>query len=138
VNPSSAQDRGSWTFYTGKGNWSSQVRDAISVFDGDNILSVSWNNYLQQYLAVYSQVFSQSVMMRTSPSPEGPWSAETVAFAAMVPSSGSVYDAHGHPEHDANGGQTVLVTYSRATAPFASEVRLVELTLQRTGAPASR
>jgi uncharacterized protein DUF4185 len=136
VSPSSAQDRSAWTFYAGNGTWSSQVTDAVSVFSGDNILSVSWSNYLQQYVAVYSRVFSQSVVMRTSPKPEGPWSGETVAFVAMEPTSGNVYDAHAHSECDQNGGQTIFVTYSRATAPFSSEVRLVSLTLQRPSSQA--
>lgn len=133
VDPSRAQDRSKWTFYAGNGNWSSKVSDAISVFNGGpGILSVSWNSFLQRYVAVYSAVFSQNVMMRTSPNPEGPWSGEVVAFVAMQPSSGNVYDAHAHSEYDVNGGQTIFVSYSRATpAPFSSEVRLVSVTLQR-------
>ena len=137
VAPSSAQDRSAWTFYAGNGNWSSQLGDAVSVFTGDDILSVSWNNYLQSYVAIYSQVFSQNVMIRTSSKPEGPWSGETVAFVAMAPSSGNVFDAHAHSEFDANGGQTIFVSYSRSTpAPFSSEVRLVSVTFERTSSPA--
>ena len=138
VDPSSAQNRSAWTFYAGNGNWSSKVSDAVSVFSGGTGgLSVSWNNYLQLYVAVYSQVFSQNVMVRTSPNPEGPWSGESVAFVALTPSSGNVYDAHAHSEYDVNGGQTIFVSYSRATpAPFTSEVRLVAVTLQRPSAPA--
>ena len=129
VDPSSAQDRSAWTFYAGNGNWSSQLGDAISVFTGGG--SVSWNSYLQRYVAVYSQIFSQNVVIRTSPNPEGPWSGEKVAFVAMTPSSGNVYDAQAHSEYDLNGGQTIFVSYSRATpAPFSSEVRLVSMTLQ--------
>jgi Domain of unknown function (DUF4185) len=80
MNPSSAQTRNAWTFYAGNGTWSSQVTDAVSAFSGGNILSVSWSDYLQQYVAVYSQAFSQNVALRTSPNPEGPWSGEIVAF----------------------------------------------------------
>jgi hypothetical protein len=70
-------------------------------------------------------------MIRTAPNPEGPWSGEKVAFVAMTPSNGNVYDAHAHSEYDVNGGQTILVSYSRTTpAPFSSEVRLVSVTLQ--------
>jgi Domain of unknown function (DUF4185) len=113
MNPSSAQTRNAWTFYAGNGTWSSQVTDAVSVFSGGNLLSVSWSDYLQQYVAVYSQTFSQNVAPRTSPNPEGPWSGEIVAFVAMTPNSGNVYDAHAHSEYDRNGGQTIFVTYSR-------------------------
>jgi uncharacterized protein DUF4185 len=130
VTPAGAQDRSAWLFYAGSQNWSSDVSDAVSVFTGSSIVSVSWNTYLQRYLAVYSKPFSQDVMVRTAPNPEGPWSGELVAFTAMQPTSGNVYDAHAHSEYDASGGQTIFVTYSRATGEFSSEVRLVELQLQ--------
>ena len=72
VDPASAQDRSAWSFYAGNGNWSTQIGDAVSVFNDASILSVSWNAFLQRYLAVYSSPFSQNVVMRTSVNPEGP------------------------------------------------------------------
>jgi hypothetical protein len=136
VAPSSARDRSAWSFYAGNGNWSAQIGDAISVFNDASILSISWNAYLQCYLAVYSPPFSQNVVMRTSMNPEGPWSSEIVAFAAMPPTSGNVYDALAHVEYDSNGGQTIYVSYSRSTpAPFSSEVRLVEVKFQSSNLP---
>jgi hypothetical protein len=133
VNPATVQDRSTWTFYTGNGHWSSSDSKAVSVFDGLDILSVSWNNYLQQYVAVYAALFSNDVMIRTSPNPEGPWSDEITAFTAMAPAQGNVYDAQTHPEYDSNGGQTIFVTYSRSTAgSFSSEVHLVSVALQKT------
>jgi hypothetical protein len=136
VAPASAQDRSAWSFYAGNGNWSSQIDDAVSVFNDANILSISWNNYLQRYLAVYSPPVSQNVVMRTSPNPEGPWSGEIVAFVAMPPAGGgNVYDALAHAEYDSNGGQTIHVSYTRSTpAPFSSEARLVVVQLQSPGA----
>jgi hypothetical protein len=131
VDPGSVQDRNAWTFYAGNGNWSSQLGDAISVFNGSSIVSVSWNDFLQQNIAVYSPPFSQNVMMRTAPNPEGPWSSEVVAFVAMQPVQGNVYDAHAHSEYDLGGGETIFVTYSRSTGTFSSEVRLVSVQLQR-------
>lgn len=129
VAPSSAQDVNAWTFYAGNGNWSSQLGDAVSVFTGSSIMSVSWNDFLQQYIAVYSPPFSQNVMMRTAPNPEGPWSSEVVAFVAMQPVQGNVYDAHAHSEYDTKGGE-IFVTYSRSTGAFTSEIRLVSVQLQ--------
>lgn len=131
VDPAQAQNRNAWTFYAGDGSWSSSDSDALSVFVGGSILSVDWNSYLGLYVAVYSAPFSQNVMIRTAPAPQGPWSDETVAFVAMQPASGNVYDAHAHAEYQLNGGQTIFVSYSRSTpAPFSSEVRLVAVTLQ--------
>ena len=130
--PANVLDRSAWRFYAGDGNWSAQIADAVPAFDGENILSVSWNSYLQQYLAVFSAPLSLDVMMRTAPSPEGPWSLAIKAFTAMQPASGNVYDAQAHSEYDLNGGQTIYVSYSRSTpAPFTSEVRLVSIQLAR-------
>lgn len=135
VAPSSAQDRGAWSFYAGNGNWSAQISDAVTVFNDANILSISWNPYLQRYLAVYSPPFSQNVVLRTSTNPEGPWSSEIVAFVAMQPAGGNVYDALAHVEYDFKNGQTIYVSYSRSTpVPFSSEVRLVAVELNSTGA----
>lgn len=136
VDPSNAQNRSAWTFYAGNGNWSSSVSDAVSLFTGGTGgMSVSWNNYLQLYVTVYSQPLSNNVMIRTSPNPEGPWSAETLAFVAMAPTSGNVYDAQAHSEYDVNGGQTIFVSYSRSTpAPFSSEVRLVAVQIKSPNA----
>jgi Domain of unknown function (DUF4185) len=97
VDPLRVQDLRAWTFYSGNGNWSSNVGDAISLFDGGG--SICWNNFLQRYVAIYSGVFTQDVMIRTSPKPEGPWSGEAVAFVAMTPASGNVFDAHAHAEY---------------------------------------
>jgi Domain of unknown function (DUF4185) len=136
VNPANVLDRSAWSYYAGNGNWSSQVGDAVPVFTGDNILSVAWNIYVKRYIAVYSASFSQNVMMRTAPDPEGPWSDELIAFTAMQPAQGNVYDAHAHPEYDANSGQTIYVTYSRSTpAPLSSEMRLVSIELTPASVP---
>jgi Domain of unknown function (DUF4185) len=133
VNPATVQDRSTWSFYAGNGQWSSSVSDAQPVFNGLDILSVSWNEYLQRYITVYSALFSQNVMVRTASAPEGPWSAEMVAFTALAPASGNTYDAQAHSEYDTNGGQTIFVTYSRDHGDFTSEVRLVRLDLTLTG-----
>jgi hypothetical protein len=135
VAPAQAQSRSAWTFYTGSGNWSPQDSNAVPVFEGDSILSVDWNSYLGLYVAVYSAQFSQNVMIRTAKVPEGPWSNETVAFVAMQPASGNVYDAQAHAEYDLNGGQTIFVSYSRnLPALFTSEVRLVAVELKARSA----
>jgi hypothetical protein len=126
-------DLSSWTFYAGNGTWSSNVSDAEFVFTGNFIMNVSWNNYLQCYVAVYNAPLSQNVMMRTAPNPEGPWSREVQAFTALAPAPGQspIDDAQAHPEYNVNGGQTMFVTYSRSRGAFTSEVRLVSVQLQQ-------
>ena len=122
-------DVGSWSFYAGRGNWSSNLPDAATVLHAAPTMNVSWNDYLQSYVAVYNVPFSQQVMIRTSPKPEGPWSREITAFDALPPANGgsSVHDAQAHPEYNASGGQVMYVTYSHSTGAFTSELRLVSV-----------
>lgn len=132
VPPANAQDRNAWRYYAGSGKWSASITDAVAVFTGGSISSVSWNDYLQSYVAVYSPPFSQDVKLRTSANPEGSWSSEITAFTAMQPvGGGNVYDALAHSEYNMAGGQTMLISYSRATGQFTSEVRLVALQLSK-------
>jgi hypothetical protein len=130
VAPTSVLDRSAWTYYAGNGNWSSQIADAVSVLTADNILSISWNAYIQQYVAVYSAPLSLDVMLRTSPNPEGPWSGELKIFTAMQPAQGDVYDAHAHSEYNVDNGRVIYISYSRSTGAFTSEIRLVSVELQ--------
>ncbi len=126
-----------WSYYAGNGNWSSQLSAAVTVLDAAPIMNVSWNDYLQSYVAVYNAPFSQHVMMRTSPNPEGPWSQEVTAFDALPPANGgsSVHDAQAHPEYNVNGGQIMYVTYSHSTGAFTSELRLVSVQLKAVNTP---
>jgi len=130
-------NRSAWTFYAGSGNWSSNVSNAVTVLNAAPIMNVSWNDYLQRYVAVYNAPFSQHVMMRTSPKPEGPWSQEVTAFDALAPVNGgnAVHDAQAHPEYNGNGGQVMYVTYSHSTGAFTSELRLVSVQLNAVNAP---
>ncbi|HET9402275.1 MAG TPA: hypothetical protein VFO34_15130 [Candidatus Acidoferrales bacterium] len=72
-------------------------------------------------------------MARTAPAPEGPWSDELKIFQAARPQDGTnVYDAQAHPEYSEDGSRVMFITYSRATAPFASEIRIVRLEFARS------
>jgi hypothetical protein len=137
VSLADVTDLSEWTFYAGNGNWSSQLSDATWVFTANHILNVSWNDYLQRYVAVYNQPLSGNVMIRTAVAPNGPWSAEVMAFEAVQPAAGQspVDDAQAHPEYNVNGGQTIFVTYSHGIGPFTSEERLVSVQLQLAAAP---
>lgn len=101
-------ERDAWDYSAGSGIWSAKLSDATPALSANNIMSVSWNAYLQRYLAVYSAPFSRDVHMRTSITLEGPWSDPVTAFTALPPADGSnaVYDAQSHQEYDSDGGRT--------------------------------
>jgi hypothetical protein len=132
VDPATVWDRSAWTYYAGNGNWSTNVSAAVPVFAGLDILNVSWNAYLQRYIAIYAYPGTNKVMARTARHPEGPWSSETQIFTARAPFDGSdTYDAQAHPEFNVGGGQTMYVGYSRGTGDFTSEIRLEAVTFKQ-------
>ncbi len=125
-----ALDRFKWKYYAGGAAWSDKIADAVAVMNGNDIMTVYYNAYLQRYVAVFSQPMDTAVMLRTSSSPEGPWSAAQKLFDAKAPvDSEWVYDALAHPEYDEENGRFIYVTYSRATGFLASERRLVRIEL---------
>lgn len=126
-----ALERAAWRFWTGSA-WSDAIADAATVFEGNDILSVTFAPALGRYLAVYAEPLGRTVMLRTAPRPEGPWSRTLTLFEAQAPSdgNGAIYDAQAHGEFSEDGGRVQYVTYSRGTGFFQSELRLVRVTLR--------
>jgi hypothetical protein len=124
---------GAWEYYAGNSNWSPNLSDAKAVFKGNDIMSVLYSPYVERYLAIYSQPLDKQTMLRTAPSPEGPWSKAVKVFDATAPinNTGWVYDALAHPEYTAMGDNTIYITYSRQTALLTSEVRLVAVEIEK-------
>jgi hypothetical protein len=102
-------DRSAWRFFDGAG-WVTDFRNARELFDGQPIMSVGWNEYLERFLLVYAPPYGHAVYARTAPHIEGPWSDEIELFD--VPAE-STYDAVHHPELAENGGRVQYITYSR-------------------------
>ena len=62
------------SFWNGSG-WVKDIGEAAVVLRGPTSgITVSWNPYLNSYLATYGGIVSTKVLMRTAPAPEGPWS----------------------------------------------------------------
>ena len=124
-------ERDTWEFYDTSHQWQKTPDSCRVVMEGNDMLSVSYNPFLQRYLAVYSQPMGTGVMLRTAKEPTGPWSDPLKAFDALSPVNdiGWIYDAMEHPEYARKDGREVFITYSRQTGEFTFEVRLVTLTL---------
>jgi hypothetical protein len=123
-----------WEAWTADGRWCQDLSKAQQIFNGNEILSVSYNPYLDRFVAVYSQPLSTAVMLRTALKPEGPWSEPIKAFNAQRPVNevGWVYDALEHPEYRQDNGQVLYITYSRQTGDSAFEIRLVAVQIERS------
>ncbi len=125
-------ERSEWQFFDGQRGWSNDIHAARPVFDGCEMASVFYNEYLQQYLAIYSEPVTNRVMVRSAPRPEGPWSEARLLFNALPHATGSlwIYDALAHPEFSEDNGRVVYVTYTRMLKPLHSEMNLVAVEFQ--------
>ena len=73
-------DMQAYAYYTGmddqgKPRWSPDMNSAVSVFARPvGELSVMWDEYLQQYVAMYIEHYTATIVLRTSKTLWGPWS----------------------------------------------------------------
>ena len=132
----SAEQRASYEFYDGKA-WVADSSKAAYVIDRTSVApSISYNAHLGRYLAVNCELVSSTILLRTAPSIEGPWS-ESVEIAAdgtsiLPPTNSSQYNylCVEHPELSAADGTSIVIGFSRPTAPFQGDVRLARVTLR--------
>ncbi|MDQ7054168.1 MAG: DUF4185 domain-containing protein [candidate division KSB1 bacterium] len=102
----SARLRAAYRIWNGN-DWDIDVENRAPVFSGASSgVSVAYNRFLQNFTVVYSPPFSNRVLMRTAPRPEGPWSDPLELFIGMEPNAGR-YNRQGlqHPELAQNDGR---------------------------------
>jgi len=126
-----AREREVYRFWDGS-EWIDDTGRAVEVLRGPTSgVSVSWNQHLGGYLAVYSGIVSSKVMARTAPSPEGPWSQPVELFSGQAPGPDLWnYTGVEHPELAQDGGRVIYVSYYRPLGVFDGELRLVEVELR--------
>jgi hypothetical protein len=134
VRPEAIEDPPAYEYLSGAGpRWSREVGSALCLFTGvPNELSVSFNGYLNAYLAVHSLDLSGDIVARTAPAPWGPWSPPALLAHVRVepdptlPYVPWVYAAKEHPELSGHGGRIVYITYIQFEEYFP---HLLEITL---------
>ena len=90
---------------------------------------MTWNPYLNEYLAVYSLNYSNDVMYRVSASPQGPWSDAKLMFTGLPGYQDQPnYAAASHAELAMANGKTLFVTYVHNTGFLQQEIRQVLVT----------
>jgi hypothetical protein len=104
--------------------------DVAKLVQFENGASISWNDYLNKYVALVNVGFD-SVGARTADQIEGPWS-EPVAWlnclAFARPRVPACYSPQQHPAYNGDDGKTIHATIS-AIEPY--ETQFVEITLGR-------
>ena len=125
-------DRSAWSFYRGRGNWSSDVSHSQAIFDGNDMMSVFFNAHINRFVAIYSEPLSATAMLRTAPHPEGPWSAPTELFSVEAPENvfGWVYDFLAHPELSQDNGRSIYITYSQSIDDKHSQMKLAAVEIE--------
>jgi len=115
--------------------WGNDVKDAIPIFaEMPNELSVSYNSYLNCYLAVHSVNLSGITVGRTAPTPWGPWSEPVQLWRVSTkheiprPYPKMIYAGKEHSELAEQNGRVIYITYIEFEEYFP---HLVEITLER-------
>jgi len=130
-----AGERDAFEFYDGSA-WVSDIAAAAIVIRGVvSEVSVSYNAHLGRYLAVSSQLGTDSVVLRTAPAIEGPWPTSGLT---IMPSDGGIlaatdgrdYLAKEHPALSSSDGREIVISYSRPLGNFRGEVHLARITLE--------
>jgi len=120
-------DRSAYEFWDGT-EWTDDAGRAVFVLDGPSGgPSVSWNPWLEKYLAVYTLGLTNRVMMRTADRPEGPWSEPVEAFVGAPTEGAFNYAAFEHPELAREDGRVVTITYFHPLGGFRGEFRIVRV-----------
>ncbi|HEV2360335.1 MAG TPA: DUF4185 domain-containing protein [Acidimicrobiales bacterium] len=127
-----AGNRAAYTFWNGR-TWVANSSQAQAVlYTGGTQISTAWSSYLQEFVAVYSQANTDSVMYRTAPTPEGPWGKSQVLFVGAPPATGDTrhdYSAVIHPELPCPTGPCLDISYFHplGSSGYAAETRLVRV-----------
>ncbi|MDE8344369.1 MAG: DUF4185 domain-containing protein, partial [Acidocella sp.] len=122
-------DLSAWTYYAGKGVWSANEADAVTVFDGSaSGSSVFYDAYLKDWVAIFSGNFSNNLYYAVAHAPEGPWS-KPVQFATGLAGydNNADYAGRAHPEFSPDGGKTEYVTYVQSTGAFGQDLPTLQI-----------
>lgn len=123
VQPDGIADRDRYLYYSlesSSGLWTSEAGEATPVMEGlPDEFSVSYNEYLKKYLALYSGA-DGGVLMRTGDYPWGPWSAPKSVLPCKKEEY--CYGAKEHPGFLSEGGKKTFFTVEKKNMP-----RLYEL-----------
>jgi hypothetical protein len=119
-------ERAAYEFWTGAG-WSPDAGRAVEEVPGTTTgFSITYNSYLERFVALESKPFSGRIVLRTAQGPEGPWSEDLFVHDAGAP----IHATTQHVELAAEAGRRFFFSYYMPDGDLRGEVRLVEVTLR--------
>jgi len=117
--------------------WGKNIKKAIPVMNGmPNELSVSYNTYLDCYLAVHSLGLTGITVARTAQAPWGPWSDPVELWHVStehekpLPYPKLIYAGKEHAELAEDSGRIIYITFIEFEDYFP---HLIEITLEKSG-----
>ena len=134
VRPESIEDPRAYAYFAGGDapKWTSETADSAAVqglSDFPTELSLSYNRYLQRFLAVHSVGISQRIRLSTSVHPWGPFEQiDEIGSPKRALSRGFTYAGKEHPELSESGGRVIYVTYVDSERYW---LQLLKITLGR-------
>jgi hypothetical protein len=124
VRPDQLLSRDKYLYYgveASSGPWTGDISEASPVMSGlPEDFSVSYNEYLKTYLAVYLDEESGSVLARQARYPWGPW-ADPVKLMTCGKED-YCFGAREQPAFAADGGRRVFLTVEKKNEPWFYEV----------------
>ena len=124
VKPEDLSSREKYSYYSLEvpaGSWTEDVSEASPVLDNaPEEFSVSYNDFLKSYLAVYTDAVSGGVLARTASYPWGPWSDPQRLLACKKEEYCD--GAKEHAVFAARKGQTVYLTLEKKNVPYLYEI----------------
>lgn len=120
VKPEDMLSRENYRYYTGGAGaaaWSADVAEAAEVLPAmPEEFSVSYNEHLKAYLAVYYDSAGGRVLARQAAAPWGPWGEPSPLLACAK--EDYCYGAKEQPGFAAEGGKKIFVTLEKKNAPY--------------------
>lgn len=120
VKPEHLPERERYQYYCAEGSssaWTADVAEASEVLTGmPEEFSVSWNEHLKAYLAVYYDAAGGRVLARQAAAPWGPWGEPSVLLACAK--EDYCYGAKEQPGFAADGGKKIYLTLEKKNAPY--------------------
>ncbi|HAT71969.1 MAG TPA: hypothetical protein DCS63_04060 [Elusimicrobia bacterium] len=125
VRPEQVLSRDNYSYYSADPSstpWTADLTEASAVLERmPEDFSVSYNDFLKSYLAVYMDEESGLVLARQARYPWGPW-AEPVRLLACARED-YCYGAREQAAFSAQGGKKIYVTVERKNAPYVYEIK---------------
>jgi len=120
VKPGDLCSREKYEYYTAEGStaaWTSDAADATPVLEtAPEEFSVSYNEYLKGYLAVYYDPESARVLARLARYPWGPWGEPAALLSCRREEY--CYGAKEQPGFAAEDGKKIFLTLEKKNAPY--------------------